>query len=419
MVKRRAFIRTVSYLMAVCVVIAVTSVSSGRARMVYEEKLEKVRFEALNSLCEYSHELSGGLSLLAVSQGDAIADSIGYVSSRAAGAIGCAACFDKEKSVNINKFLQAVYDFTQSFSADEKSRKTAAEYSDYAENLYYHLSDLSAAVMGGKYSLSEYGSVYFTQKMPYFEEFLDYSSGRETVLFGETQAVQAGGGHYEILNGKETVSLSSAREIASDIVGIDAVLWREGKTESRNGFEVYSLVYGDVAVEICKEGGLLCRLVNPVPCDETVYSPNDLLRKAEDFLKSQGYKAKPLGVKKNTFTADFYFVPEVNGILLLTAHIEVSVCLSSGEITFFDASEYIKNYRDNINFSVQMPDLSGALPAELIAEKTAVCFADVGLRERLCYVAMCSFKEESLWVYIGYSDLQVIKMQKISFTNLY
>jgi hypothetical protein len=112
-VRRRKFIRVVSYLLAVCAVFAVAGNFSRRAKASYEETLEKVRFEGLNSLCEYMHELSGGLSLLAVSSGDFVVDSSYYVGARAVGALGSSACFDSEKTVLENEAFRLKFQNTQ------------------------------------------------------------------------------------------------------------------------------------------------------------------------------------------------------------------------------------------------------------------------------------------------------------------
>ena len=419
MIKRRKFIRAVSYLVALCIAVGAAGIFSGRAKASYEATLGKVRFEALASLCEYIHELSGGLSLLSVSQGDAVADSSGYVGARAAGAMGCTACFKAENSANINRFLESVYELSQEFSGDEQSRKSASAFSDYAEELYHHLSDVYSAAAGGKYSLVEYGSVYSAENKPYFENYLDFSNGRENELFNRTEDAYAGGGHFAVLYGEETVPLDYAKEKASRLIGIDEVLWREGETTRINGFEIYSLIHGNTEVEITKSGGKLCRLINPLPCSETVYSGRDALARAKEFIGGQGYDATELiAARINPFTADFSFAPVVNGVMLMTAKVSVSVCLASGEITFFDATEYIKNYRENISVNGSVPDLRNNLSDELNVLKTAVCFAEADGRERLCYLAVCQHESEYLWVYIDYSSLRVIKMQKISFTEL-
>lgn len=418
MVKRRKFIRTVSYLLALCLAAAVAGVFSGMAKESYEKTLEKVRFEALNSLCEYTHELSGGLSLLSVSLGDAVADSASYVGARSAAAIGSAACFDGKKTVNLNRFLNAAYDLSQSFSGSDEARNAASEYSDYAEELYYHLSDLSSAVMGGKYSLSEHGSVYSAQNKPYFEDYLDYSNGKEGEIFAQAASASASYGHCSVLQGRETVPLEYAKKKAAEIAGIGEALWRTRESGQKSGFELYSLFHGDTEVEICKSGGLLCRLVNPQPCGETVYSARDALMKAEDFVKNQGFAAgELLGCGVNEFTADFHFVPKINGVVLLTAPVTVSVCLSSGKITFFDAAEYIKNYRDDIRASAVTPDVNGLFSADMTVEKAFVCLAELEGREKLCCFAVLSQKDEKFTAYIDCSDLKILKMEKIALLN--
>lgn len=409
-VRRRKFIRITSYLLAICLVFAVAGYFSHRAKASYEATLERVRFEGLNSLCEYMHELSSGLSLLAVSAGESEIDSAYYVSSRAAGALGSSGCFDSKKAVNINRFLTSVYDFSQSFSGDDEARMAAMKLSDYAEEIYYHLSDLSAAIMSGAYTLSEYGSVYAKSQTPYFEDYLDYSNGNEDEIFALAASVQAQSGRFAVLDGEETVSLAQAKEKASKIIGIDTVLWRESETDNRSGIEIYSLAHGDTAVEICKSGGALCRLINPMPCAEGLFSFEDALAKAGEFMKLHGYYGmNVLSGEQGEFTAHFCFVPEVNGVLLLTSPIKISVCFASGNITYFDASEYIKNYRTDIYAGDGVPDVSGLLPDNVALKETKLCLADIDGREKLCMLAVCGFEDGEVWVYVDYQSMKIIK----------
>ena len=63
-IKRRFFIRVVSYLVAATVIIAATGLFSQRAKAGYEETLGKVRLSNLTSLCEYTREVGSGLRVL-------------------------------------------------------------------------------------------------------------------------------------------------------------------------------------------------------------------------------------------------------------------------------------------------------------------------------------------------------------------
>ena len=411
-VKRRKFIRVTSYLVALSLVLAAAGYFAQRAKASYESTLERVRFEGLTSLCEYSRELSGGLRLLAVSAGDSVTDSAAYVCSRAIGAIGCTSCFDNKKIENINRFLNETYSFAEDFSPSDDRRSAAQKLSVYAEEIYYHLSDLSVAVMGGAYTLSEYDSIYLKSDLPYFEDYLDFSNGSENEIFSLTASAESQNQTSCFNNEDKNISADEAKKKASSIINIESILWREKETDSQTGFEVYHLAHGSSAVEICKQGGRLCRLINPQPYSEDIYSFDEALQSAESFAKKHGYnKLKLLSGDKDNFTARFYFVPEVNGVLLLTSPIEISVCLANGVVIYFDASEYILNYRTEIYASDGKPDLTAMLPSNLTLKKSALCLADINGRERLCYLGICSFDGDNIWVYFDYQSLKILKTE--------
>ena len=398
-VKRRKFIRTVSYLLAVCVVIAATGYFSFRAKASYEATLERVRFDGLSSLCEYMHEISGGLNLLSVSAGESVADSAAYVGARALGARGSASSFEPVKLENINRFIDYVYDFSQSFSGGEGERKKAAELSDYAEEIYYHLSDLSVAVMNGAYRLNEFGSIYSRSENPFFENYIDYSNGDEDSLFAVEASVK------QIFAGGETLTVEQTREKAERLTGIKSVLWREGESNEL----VYSLFHGDMAVEICRNGGAIIRFINPLPCAERVLNESDALGKAKVFLRKCGYEnLTTFTAEMQTFTAHFVFAPEVNGVLLLTSTVSVSVCLASGGITYFEGEKYAKNFRTDI-YGEEIPDISSVMPSNVSFEKAVICLAEIDGRERLCVLALCGYADGKVQFYIDYNTCKIIK----------
>ena len=75
LIGRRKFIRAVAYLAALCAVFAASGYFAKRAKASYEETLGKVRISSLASLSEYARDVSGGLRLLAVSEGESAAES--------------------------------------------------------------------------------------------------------------------------------------------------------------------------------------------------------------------------------------------------------------------------------------------------------------------------------------------------------
>ncbi len=403
-VKRRKFIRTVSYLVAVCVVITASGYASFRAKATYEAKLENLRFESLTSLCEYMHEISGGLSLLSVSAGETVSETAYYVSSRVLGAKGCTFCFEPARIENINTFIEYVYDFSENYSASEDKRKKASELSDYAEEIYYHLSDLSVAVMNGEYRMREYGSIYTVDEKPYFEDFLDYSDGSENELFTSSVSAEYGS---RFLSGKKTVTLEQARDEAERLTGISAVLWRS----EENGNEIYSLYHDDTVIEISRQGGMLIKLINPADGGEKVLNESDSTEKAKEFAKMCGYGTLTVfDTVLQTFTAKVMLVPEVNGVLLLTSAVTAEVCLSSGTVTYFDGGNYIKNYRTDI-YGGTVPDISFLLPVGVVFEKSLLCLADIDGRERICIRAECTGNGKRIVYYIDYNSYKIIRTE--------
>ncbi len=410
-VKRRVFIRALSFFCAISVILAAAGLSAQKAKASYEETLGKMRLSALASLCEFSRDISAGLRLLAVSADNSMSDSAAYVGARVAGATGCINSFESKNVKNISDFLNSVNGYVQDFSGSESERKAAVMLSDYAQELYYHLNDLTSAVMNGKYALTEYPSVYSSEKTPYYEDYLDFSNGNENEIFKVIIPAAASARGCEFLRDKEKITEEDAKKIASRVADVSTALWRTDKSKAKD-IETHSFVHGDISADICKFGGAVCRLVKPSACAQTVYSVEEAEKKAIDFAKTNGYSDLTLfPINGNEFEVSFYMFPEVNGILLLTARVEVSVCLANGEITYFDAAEYIKNYRSDISFNMGKPDLRMVLPENLILEDTLNCLVNIDGRDRLCYLAVADFEGNTVLTFIDASEFEVLKTE--------
>lgn len=410
MLRRRKFIRIISYLIALCVVFAASGVFTSNAKADYESTLGRVRFEALASLTEYSREISSGLRLLAVSTGDSLTDSSAYVNSRAVGALGSLGCFDSEKSDNLTRFYSGIYDFSQDYSGNETSRRAAVKLSDYALEIYYHLSDLTNAVISGEYTIIEHDSIYRRPEVAYFEDNLDFFNGTEDEIFEIISPASAKSRKSIFLKDRSSISADEAKKNASDITGISPALWRGGENTNSGGVEIYKLTNGDTEVDICKSGGIIYRIVNPKPCDDKVYNIDDARKKAVEFIKIHGFENMiEIDSNENMFTAEFAFAPEINGVLLLTAKIEIDICLASGAVTYFDASECIRCYRTDIPYTEEIPDISCLIPETLTLNDTLACVANIDGREKLCVLAVCSFETDKVYVFFDYFSLKSVK----------
>lgn len=400
-IKRRYFIRVISYLVAVCVIIAASGLFSQRAKAGYEETLAKVRMANLGSMSEYFRDISAGLRLLAVSTENSFSDSASYVEARIMGAKSCLNGFNEKKVKNISNYLDALEKFMQHFTGTSEKRKIAIYLSEYAREVYYHLGDVSSAVINGAYSLTEYGSVYRNDGKPYFEDFVDYSNGDEKELFGAAAPVSAS----ETISYSEEVTEETAMKIAGEAVDLNPSLWRKNKEIS----DCYSFYHGDTLVNIAKSGEV-CKIINPMLCKTAKLT----LEKAEDYaaeyLADFGYEnLSALRREKSEFTASFLFYPEINGVLLMTCPVLVDICLSSGALTYMDASDYIRNYREDVYPPENLPDISGYLPDDIIISVSRYCLKKINEKETLCIMTECRYDNYDYYIY---TDLQTFRILK-------
>ncbi len=389
----------IAYLVAVCVVVAASGLFSQRAKAGYEETLGKVRMANLGSMSEYFRDISAGLRLLAVSTENSFSDSSSYVEARIMGAKSCLNGFNDKKVKNIRDYLDALDKFMQNFTGTSEKRKIAIYLSEYAREVYYHLNDVSSAVINGAYSLTEYGSVYQNEEKPYFEDFVDYSNGDEKELFHAAAPASANEKAYY----SEEVTEETAMKTAGEAVGLNPSLWRKNKNES----DCYSFCHGDTLVNVAKSGEI-CKIINPMPCKSARLSLEEAENAAIEYLAECGYKnISASGREKSQFTASFLFYPEVNGVLLMTCPIYADICLSSGALTYMDSGEYLKNYRKDVFSPENLPDISGYLPENVTFSGSRYCLKKITGKEILCILTECSYENCDYYIFI---DAQTFKI---------
>ena len=401
---RRSFIRIISYLVATAVCLAAAASDAAKARGDYGEALGRVRMSSLVSLCEYSSQLSAGLRALAVSPDGGTADPAAYVCSKALGAMGGAASFSEDSAGNILYFLDGVYRFAEEFPDEpsEEKRAAAIRLSDYAGELYDHLSDVSAAVLNGDISLLEGSDAEF------IEDKLDFSNGSEDEIFPLIAVSVSPVGSAEA-----AVSREAARAAASELFGVEAALWRGGETEELGGIEVYRFTYGSMLVDISTSGEVAAFTVAE-PCKTAETGADSAAASAAKFLKERNFpEMEELSRREREFRTELEFAPCVGGVLHLDSAVKVAVCRCCSELIRFDCSEYIKNYRETMAVDAK-PRLARLLPSGFDLERQRLCVADIDGRARLCYLAECSFRNEKLRMYFDYFSLKALKSEPIS-----
>lgn len=407
--KKRVVIRAISFIAAFAVFFAASGMIFARAKAIYEDALGRVRLSGLTSLCEYVHAVSGSLRILAVSADEKVSEAAGVVVANTMGALGSLSCFNSEKIRNTETFLNGVYSFAESFShgITEEQRRDALDFSDYTQELYYHLSDVANAVVSGEYSLVEAEAIYRKDDAGYFENVLDFSNGKESELFSRFADAPASVMQTSF---KKEVSIQQAKERASEFLNEEISLIRFDKEELLSGLSIYRFHHNETVINVCKFGGEVCRVETSHLCINQECDISQTEKAADELMKKLGCTDYDFVYSENSdFSAKFVMAPVINGILFLPATVTVQICLGECGVISFDASAFFLNYPAELAGLKENADVSKLIPENLIFQRNRLCCADFNGNRKYCYLAECLLKNERVWVFIDYYTLKTLK----------
>ncbi len=407
--KKRRVIRIVSFVSAFAVFFAASGMVLNRAKAVYEDVLGRVRLSGLTSLCEYVQDLSGGLRVLAVSADENVADASAFVTARTMGALGSLSCFESESTKNIGVFLNGVCSFAEELSdgINEEQRKNALDFSDYAQELYYHLSDVANAAVSGEYSLVEAGEIYGKDGTEYFEKSLDFSNGKESELF--SRFANAAVAVTQISN-KNAVTLQQAKEIAAEFAGVKASLLRGEGEETVGGVVTYRFYHNETIINVGKYTGRICRVLTNHICINPQFSFSQAEEAAGKLMNKLGCADYDFVYSESgDFSAKFVMAPVINGILFLPAAVNIEICLGECGTIGFDAGRFALNYPAELADLKENADVSMLIPENLVLQKSRLCCVDFDGNRKYCYLAECLLKNEKVLVFIDYYTLKTLK----------
>lgn len=382
-----------------------------RSKATYENVLGKVRLSGLTSLCEYTHDISTSLRLLAVSGDGNVSESASLVYAKILGAQGCIACFENVKTENISAFLSGASSFSQGFSDNtisEEQRKNALLFSDYAQEMYYHLSDVANAVINGEYSLFEAGEIYGKNTAEFFENNLDFSNGTEEELFSKfaSASVQPA----TVGTGKQSVTVHTAKDNAAEFLGVQPQLLREKGEEDFDGVQTYKFYHDGVSINICRYGGEICRFVDSHLCTGSRCGFEEAENAAREMMKkTECGEYELVSYRKSDFSVSFIFAPVINGILLLTGTVRIEVCLGECRIISFDAADFYKSYPKELLALSENAEVSTLIPDNLTFLGSRICCAEIDGKEKYCYFIKCLLGSEKVFVFIDYYTLKTLK----------
>ncbi len=148
----------------------------------------------------------------------------------------------------------------------------------------------------------------------------------------------------ELLSDKKRVTEEEARAIAADFVKLQPEkLTLLTKTDSN--LSLYTFHNGDYTIGVTQKGGYVCYMLTSRYAEEATLTSRQAIRKATKYLKGKGYgKVKESYYTTNDGICTINFAYYENGVTYYTDLIKVSVNLTDGSVTAFDATGYLMNH---------------------------------------------------------------------------
>lgn len=181
----------------------------------------------------------------------------------------------------------------------------------------------------------------------------------------------------------------------------------DGETVSRS-FQAYNFVLTDsndveIFAQISEMDGSLISFDYYEYCTKQNLDIENAKTVALNFLEKMGMEnMTAVKVSQTGATASFTFCYELDGDLFYPDSVNVKVCEEKGVVVGYNASAYLRHHKQRtpLNPTVSMTSAKEKLHDKLSLEGSRVALINVKGRERVAYEFICSYNEETYFVYI-------------------
>lgn len=195
-----------------------------------------------------------------------------------------------------------------------------------------------------------------------------------------------------LLEGAGEISQEKARQKAAAFLGA-APEKLTLMSEETDNTAAYSFAFEKKTIAVTKKGGYFLHMLNAAYPGEAVFSYEEALKTAQDFLRENGYdsmKESYYATIDGVCIINFAYAQE--GVTCYPDLIKVGVDLETGEIFSFDGRGYVMNHRRR---DLKAPKLSRREAQDSVSPALTVLSSGLALiptdsrDERLCYEFHC------------------------------
>lgn len=362
---RREKVRLISFVTALCVVLAAWGATQSVSAARYKRTVEISNQRALMRLCEYLENIETDLTKASyVNSGVMLAALSGDLHKQATGAKSSLSALSSGETQlsNTYKFLSQVGEYTASLNKkaaaggeiDADEREILRNLTEFATSLSDKFGYMNELMQSEYLTFEELGNVIneaersSEKQVSYLESVSDTEEAMvdfPTLIYDGPFSDNILSKNSEFLDSLDEVSREKARLTAAQLLGADEKSVADDG-ESSGKIPAYNFICGDFRVSVTKNGGYLLSILSGRVGSEEKVSFADALSTATAFLSKCGYNNM-----KSTYYATengvciINFAYQDGNWLCYPDLIKVGVDLTDGKLVSFDASDYIMNHK--------------------------------------------------------------------------
>ncbi len=362
MKSKRKTVRTISFLTVLVVVLgAWATVSTVKSKRL-ETEIRVSEERALNLLGTYLDDINLNLTKATYLKSQNMLSEVSTELWRSGVSAkeSLSEITDSNTEVSaIYKFLSQVGEYTLSLNKKiAQNKPLSVEETENLNTLIKYSEKLSEKINYLKTSY-ENGELDFKQVKRTLREsdeekiYLGNELNDATQSLGDYPTLIYDGPFSDHINSKkssvtdnlEKVSEQTAKRKAAEFLGV-----KENEliflSKTQNNMSTYSFYSKTHTISVTQKGAIVSSFITDKFASEIKLSQKDAIKKAISFLNSKGYKnikESYYSVNDGIITINFSYY--LNDIIYYTDLIKVSVSLSDGSITAFDATGYLMNHK--------------------------------------------------------------------------
>lgn len=359
---KRRFVRTVSFLSALVLVLAVwgsvNTFKLSQAKLTLRASDER----ALSQLGTYLDDINLNLQKCTYCASESMLSEVTSELWRSGSSAKTSLSEITDGNTDISgvyKFLSQVGEYTLSLKERiAKGEKITEEESENLKKLLEYSEKLSNSVNylieQEENGLLDFDEVKSTLQSDngerlYLGDELDDANQSlndyPTLIYDGPFSDHIGNKTSAVTEKLSSVTENGAREKAAQFIGVDSdELQFLSKTQ--NNLSTYTFYNSEYTVSVTQKGGIVNYMLTSRYAAQIELSTEQAVKKAAEFLKKHGYdkvKESYYSTTDGICTVNFSYYD--NGITYYTDLIKVGVALDTGDITAFDSTGYLMNHK--------------------------------------------------------------------------